>query len=41
MTKREADLLDAASVVRLVEATDDLQLVSELDGTIRYVSEGW
>ncbi|WP_209428268.1 PAS domain S-box protein [Pararhodobacter sp. SW119] len=37
----ELELLDGPSVMRLVEASGDLLLVSELDGTIRQVSSGW
>ena len=41
MALEELGSIDSASVVRLVEASGDLLLVSELDGTILEVSPGW
>ncbi|MGY6632330.1 MAG: PAS domain S-box protein [Alkalilacustris sp.] len=35
------EFTDCASVLRLIEASSDLLLVCDLDGTIRHVSLGW
>ena len=34
-------LTDDRSILRLIEASDDLLVISELDGTIRQLSRGW
>lgn len=41
MSATEMKLLDKAQVVRLVEASGDLLLVSDLEGTIQELSDSW
>lgn len=41
MTEINTARPDCTSIMRIVEASGYLQLVSELDGTIRFLSDGW